>query len=280
METEPTVAIIGAVVLGLVAGSFLNMLVHRLPIMLVRRWREECVEATAGGGAEPAGEPPFNLAVPGSHCPRCERPLGIAENIPLLGYLLQRGRCRGCHAAIPPRYPLLEIACAGVAVAAVALLGLSVHAVVVALAGWTLLALAVIDLEHMLLPDTLTLPLLWAGLLWAATSPHGPSAEAAVVGAAAGYLSLRAVGETFLWGTGRDGIGHGDYKLTAALGAWLGWTALPALVLVAAVGGLIAALAPVLAGRPPSRKIPFGPFLAAAGWLLLLAPAPFTGWYL
>ena len=280
MEPEWTAALGAAAILGLVAGSFLNMVAHRLPIMLDRHWREGCREHLDGetGGAPPASR--FNLAVPGSHCPHCRRPLGALENIPLLGYLWLRGRCRGCGTRIPPRYPLLEIACASSAVAAVAVLGPNLPAAVVAVVGWTLLALAVIDLEHLLLPDVLTLPLLWAGLVWAAASPHGPAPESAIIGAAAGYLALWAVGQLFRWRTGRDGMGYGDYKLTAALGAWIGWTALPALVLMAAVAGLVAAMAPLLAGHPPSRKIPFGPFLAGAGWLLLLAHEPFTAWYL
>lgn len=263
-----------AAVVGLVVGSFLNVVVHRLPRMLERAWGEH----DPGQGRE-GDAATFNLAVPASHCPACHRPLSAWENIPVLSYLALRGRCRGCAAPIPARYPLIELAAGLGAVISVGALGPGAEATAVVAVYWTLLALSVIDLEHYLLPDQLTLPLLWAGLLWSVFPYAEVAPRDAVIGAAAGYLSLWSVYHGFRLATGKEGMGYGDFKLTAALGAWLGWNLLPALVLLAAVSAVVAALLPALAGRPVAGRLPFGPFLALAGWVLLLVPAAWVTTY-
>lgn len=247
--------------LGLVVGSFLNVVVHRLPRMLAAEDSDDAPGAR------------YNLAWPQSHCPQCGHTLGPLENVPLLSYSLQRGRCRGCGTRIPVRYPLVEAAAALGAMVTVAVIGTDPQSLAVIGVFWTLLALTVIDVEHLLLPDRLTLPLLWAGLLWSVTGwTHGPDPTDAILGAAAGYLSLWTVYHGFRLATGREGMGYGDFKLTAALGAWLGWVALPVLILLAALGALLAALIPALFRREVVMRLAFGPFLALAGWVLLLVP--------
>ncbi len=255
---------------GLIVGSFLNVVVHRLPRILEQRWGEEAREilGQTQTEVEPSGH--YSLAWPPSHCPHCLRRLRLRENIPLVSYLLQLGRCRGCGAEIRPRYPILEAVTAAATVAVVAVYGLTITALGPLALTWALIAAAAIDQEHYLLPDSLTLPLLWAGLLWSILDPAPPTPTGAIIGATAGYLAMWSIFHGHRLITGREGMGHGDFKLTAALGAWLGWQALPALVLIAALAGLVSALILALRNRPLDQPIPFGPFLAGAGWLLLL----------
>ncbi len=253
--------------LGLLAGSFLSVVIHRIPVMMQR----ETANFIAQERDEPLPHPaPYNLLVPRSACPSCGHRLSALENIPLLGWLWLRGRCRHCSAAIPLRYPLVELLAALLAALLIWRLGSGSAGIAALGLAWTLVALAFIDLDTQLLPDDLTLPLLWAGLL---VNLNGVfvSLPDAVIGAAAGYLSLWVVYWLFRFATGREGIGYGDFKLLAALGAWLGWIMLPVIVLVssvlgAAVGLLLIALRRQQRGNP----IPFGPFLALAGLLALV----------
>ena len=257
-------------ILLLAVGSFLNVVIHRLPIMLERDWRTHARELL-GVPAESSGpEGPFNLAVPRSRCPECKRAIGLRYNIPIVSWLVLRARCPYCSSGIPVRYPLVE--------AATVLTGLCVlHAfgyewLTVALLFYTssLIALGCIDMETQLLPDEITIPLLWGGVLTALAFGHISLADS-ILGAVVGYMALWIVYWAFKLLTGREGMGHGDFKLLAALGAWLGWQALPAVVLIASLTGLLyAAVALVRRTIKRDQPIPFGPFLATSGWVTLL----------
>ena len=254
---------------GLCVGSFLNVLIHRLPIMLARNWRREAA-AELGVADDGEAEERYNLAVPRSRCPACARPIKASDNIPIISWIRLRGRCRYCAAPIGLRYPLVEALGALAALAAALAFGVAWVALAAAVYLWILIALAFIDLETGLLPDQLTLPLLWCGLLVNLSGALAPLASA-VAGAAAGYLFLWATYWAFKLVTGKEGMGHGDFKLFAAIGAWLGWQALPAVALLAAVAGILYALPPLLLRRRDrNTPIRFGPFLAAAGWLVLI----------
>ncbi|TSE27702.1 prepilin peptidase [Tepidimonas aquatica] len=266
-----------AVLLGLLVGSFLNVVIHRLPTMLQRRWEAECA---ALRGEEPPARPPYNLWVPRSHCPACQTPIPSWRNVPLLSFVLQRGRCAACGARIAWRYPIIELAC-GVWFAAVAWRhGVSLAAVAWAAWGAALLALAAIDWDTTLLPDDITLPLLWAGLIGAALGWTGVALADALWGAVAGYLSLWSVYWTFKLLTGKEGMGYGDFKLLAGLGAWLGWQALIPLVLVASlVGALVGLGLKATGGLREGRYVPFGPFLALGGLLVwVIGPRALLTW--
>ena len=248
--------------LGLVVGSFLNVVAHRLPVMLQRQWQ-------ADGGAAGATER-FDLIMPGSHCPQCRAPIAWCHNIPLLGWLWLRGRCAACKAPIPIRYPLVELAGGLLAAAAALRFGPGGAALAAAGLGLTLLVLTRIDIEHLLLPDAITLPGLWAGLL-VNLGGMFTDLRSAVIGAMAGYLSLWLVYHLFKWLTGKEGMGYGDFKLLALLGAWLGWQALPACILIASLVGTVYAVGVILTGRGERQQpFPFGPFLAVAGWINLM----------
>jgi leader peptidase (prepilin peptidase) / N-methyltransferase len=267
-------------VLGLIVGSFLNVVIHRVPLMLEREWREQCAElaphSDAAAQAAP-GQAPFNLVVPRSACPSCKAPVTALQNIPIVSYLFLRGRCARCGASIGARYPLVE-ALTGVMFAAVAWrFGVGLPALAGLVLTGFLIALTFIDLDHQLLPDSLTLPLIWIGLLMSLWAPSGASAtvpvdtHASVIGAIAGYLSLWSVYHLFRLITGKEGMGYGDFKLLAALGAWMGWKMLLPIVLVAAAVGAVVGLAMLKRrGESTSTPIAFGPFLAAAGWLMLM----------
>jgi len=261
---------------GLVVGSFLNVVIYRLPVMLDRQWRAECAELN---GAAVGTAPPerFDLIVPRSTCPACKAPIGALQNIPVLSYLALRGRCARCRAPISVRYPLVEILC-GVLSALVAWrFGYGAPAACGIVISWFLIALTFIDLDHQLLPDSLTMPLLWLGLLasltgWGSASGNLPADPvSAIAGAALGYLSLWAVYHAFRLLTGKEGMGYGDFKLLAAFGAWLGWRMLLPIVLLSAIVGALVGVA-LIVGRRHQRgtPIPFGPFLAAAGWLAMM----------
>jgi leader peptidase (prepilin peptidase)/N-methyltransferase len=270
--------------LGLVIGSFLNVVIYRLPVMLERDWRAQAAEllSSTGDAALTASAPQerperFTLSTPRSACPACKAPIKAWQNIPLVSWLLLRGRCASCKTKISARYPLVELA-TGLLSAWVAWhFGFGAPAACGLLLTWSLIALTGIDLDHQLLPDGITLPLLWAGLLAAvvvgpiAGSPVPVSAHDAIIGAASGYLSLWLVFHTFRLITGKEGMGYGDFKLFAALGAWLGWKLLPLVILLsAASGAVLGILMIVLRGRDRSAPMPFGPYLAAAGWLAMM----------
>ena len=281
LASSPALFIGVCLVLGLVVGSFLNVVIHRVPIMMERQWREERAELDTDPAATvPAVEPVkerFNLIVPRSACPACKAPITALQNIPILSYAFLRGRCANCGARISVRYPIVE-ALTGILCAAVAWkLGFGWPAAAGLVLTWFLVALAFIDIDHQLLPDSLTLPLLWLGLLlslfapFPGTAPIPVDVRSSLIGAIAGYLSLWSVYHLFRLLTAKEGMGYGDFKLLAALGAWLGWRMLLPTVLIAATVGAVTGIA-LLAARGQNRSTPiaFGPFLAAAGWLMLM----------
>lgn len=272
----PAVWLSAAAVLGLLVGSFLNVVVARLPVMMEHEWRDECALLQ---GNEPAARPAFNLAVPRSHCPHCGQTLAARDLVPVLSWLWLRGRCRHCQAGIGWRYPVIELATAGLFVACAATLGVGMAALAAMAYVAVLLALAAIDLDTMFLPDTLTQPLLWGGLVLALTPWAWVSPADAVAGAAAGYGALWLVGTSFRVATGKEGMGQGDMKLLAAMGAWLGWQSLPGVVLVASLAGVAGGLALRVAGRlAKDEPLPFGPCLAGAGLLALFWPDMMQWW--
>jgi leader peptidase (prepilin peptidase) / N-methyltransferase len=263
-----------AIALGLVIGSFLNVVAYRLPIMLERAWRAEVSDATGVPAADDGLPARYNLCVPRSACPHCGHVLRAWENIPLLSYLVLRGRCSHCSAPVSIRYPLLELASAACAVLAWFAFGPSFAALAAFGLCATLLATSAIDIETRLLPDSLTLPLLWAGLIVNFTDTFA-SLRSAVIGAIAGYLFLWCVYWLFRLVRGVEGMGYGDFKLLGALGAWLGWAALPQVVLIAAVAGAVVGLAATWSGRMRFEEpLPFGPFLAAGGAVTLFVGTP------
>jgi leader peptidase (prepilin peptidase)/N-methyltransferase len=267
--------------LGLIVGSFLNVVIYRLPIMLERDWRTQAAEvlSTDSEAASTANTSVsrFTLSTPRSACPTCKAPIKAWQNIPVVSWLVLRGRCASCKTRISARYPLVELATAVLSAWVAWHFGFGVPAACALLVTWTLIALTGIDIDHQLLPDNITLPLMWAGLI--AAVAIGPVAGAslpvsvrdAVIGAAAGYVSLWLVFHAFRLVTGKEGMGYGDFKLFAALGAWLGWKLLPlVIILSAATGAVLGILMIVLRGRDRSAPMPFGPYLAAAGWLAMM----------
>ncbi len=259
-----------ALAVGLCIGSFLNVVIHRLPKMMEREWREQCAEL-AGATAVPAAasQGRYNLLVPRSACPACGQRITALQNIPILSWLALRGKCAACGARIAARYPLVELIAGLIGAYAASRYGPTPAALGAAAFGWALLALAVIDLDTQLLPDDITLPLLWAGLLINFGAVFAPL-RTAVIGAVAGYLSLWLVYWAFKLATGKEGMGHGDFKLLAAIGAWLGWQKLPLVILLSSVVGAVVGIALIVLARHGREKpIPFGPYLAAAGLIAL-----------
>ena len=263
-----------AIVFGLVIGSFLSVVAHRLPIMLERAWRDEFSGTADQPQAEDGLPARYNLWLPRSACPHCRHVLRAWENIPVVSYVLLRGRCSACKAHVSVRYPLLEIASAACAAGALAVFGPGAMALAAFGLCAALLATSAIDIDTHLLPDSLTLPLLWAGLIVNFNGMFA-SLHSAVAGAIAGYLVLWVVHWVFKLVRGIEGMGYGDFKLLAALGAWLGWAALPQIVLIAAVTGAVVGLAATWRGRMRFEEpLPFGPFLAAGGMITLFLGSP------
>lgn len=281
MLSNPLVFALCAALLGLCMGSFLNVVIHRLPKMMERQWRAECAELSGGEAPAPATTAErYNLVVPRSACPACNRPIAAIENIPLLSWLILRGRCAGCRARISPRYPAIEALTAALSAWIAWHFGFGMAAAGALLFTWAMIALTFIDLDTFYLPDSITLPLLWLGLLFNIGGTYTPL-PGAVIGAAAGYLSLWSVYWIFKWATGKEGMGYGDFKLLAAIGAWLGWQMLPLTILLSSlVGATIGVGMIVFAGRGRSVPIPFGPYLAIAGMIALLyGPALTRTWF-
>lgn len=270
---------IGAILGGLAIGSFLNVVIYRLPRMLERQWQRECAELAALP-APKDGEESFDLAWPGSHCPACGHGLRAWENLPLLSYVLLRGRCSACRASIGLRYPLVEGLSALLALIVVWRFGPEWRTVAALGLTWALLALTFIDFDVKLLPDSITLPLLWCGLLLSLVGGFTDPASA-IIGASAGYLVLWLTYQGFRLLTGKEGMGYGDFKLLAVLGAWLGWQALPQVVLISALLGSLVGVGLILfGGRHRDLPIPFGPYLALAGWIALVWGPEINAWYL
>jgi leader peptidase (prepilin peptidase) / N-methyltransferase len=267
LRAEPALWVGVCVLFGLAIGSFLNVVVHRLPKMMERNWRAQCAELAGQAAPE---EPAFNLAQPRSRCPSCGSPIGALQNLPLLSWLALRGRCANCRAPISVRYPLVELATGAIAGFLAWHFGVSLTALAAFAFCAAMLTLALIDFDTQLLPDDITLPLLWAGLLvnvWGVFA----SLPEAVIGAVAGYLSLWSVYWGFKLLTGKEGMGYGDFKLLAAIGAWLGWQSLPLVILLSSVAGAVIGIALIVAARMGrSVPMPFGPYLVIAGMVALL----------
>ncbi len=265
---------------SLLVGSFLNVLIHRLPIMLERSWRQEYQDYFAEGDNPPAQTEPYNLFLPRSACPHCGHQITALENIPLLSWLFLKGRCSSCQHPISARYPLVELLCAlaSVSVAFYYPPGWALAGAL--LLTWILLALTFIDFDKLLLPDQLTLPLLWVGLLLNLSHQFVPLTDA-VIGAIAGYMVLWSIYWAFKLLTGKEGMGYGDFKLLAALGAWLGWQSLPLILIISScVGAILGITLVVMRRHQQSKPMPFGPYLAIAGWIALLWGEQLTNWYL
>lgn len=316
----PALFALVAGVVGLLVGSFLNVVIHRLPKMMEREWREQCAElaaddAAAGtresasdapaismpglvrgsAGAEAAASaaptdasppPRYNLLVPRSACPSCGAPISALQNVPVISWLALRGRCANCHAPISVRYPLVELATGALSALVAWHFGWGWEAGFALVITWFLIAMTGIDVDTQLLPDQLTLPLMWGGLLAAAYLGRGTETipvdlTSAVLGAAFGYLSLWSVYHLFRLATGKEGMGYGDFKLFAALGAWLGWQMLLPVILFSAASGAVIGIA-LIALRRHGRDVPmpFGPYLAIAGWLVMMyAPQLVSPWW-
>ncbi|AZF56693.1 A24 family peptidase [Pseudomonas sp. R11-23-07] len=275
---QPWVFVGVALLLGLIVGSFLNVLVWRLPKMLEREWRAQAHEIL-GLPVVPAG-PVYNLMHPGSCCPRCDQRIRPWENIPVLSYLMLKGRCSHCHATIGARYPFTELACALISATVAWHFGFSWQAGAALLLSWGLLGMSLIDVDHQLLPDALVLPLLWLGLMVNSAGLLATLPEA-LWGAVFGYMSLWSVFWLFKLVTGKDGMGHGDFKLLALLGAWGGWQILPMTLLMASLLGVFVGVL-LMRWRKTGASVPmpFGPCLAIAGWIALLWGGQITDFYL
>jgi leader peptidase (prepilin peptidase)/N-methyltransferase len=274
---DPAVATAAAAVLGLLVGSFLNVVIHRLPKMLERGWAQQCAELR---GEESPPAPVYNLVVPRSACPACGHAITALENIPVLSWLALGGRCRGCGTRISARYPAVELIAGLLAALAIWRFGPTWQGVAACVLLWALVALAFIDADTQLLPDDITLPLLWAGLIANLFDVFVPLAEA-VIGALAGYLSLWLVYWAFKLIRGKEGMGYGDFKLLAALGAWLGWKLLPAIVLLSsAVGAVVGVALIVFRRHDRAVPLPYGPYLCAAGTIALFAGPALVRLYL
>ncbi|APV48809.1 prepilin peptidase [Betaproteobacteria bacterium GR16-43] len=267
LQASPAALIGVCVVLGLCVGSFLNVVVYRLPKMMEAEWRADCAEVT---GVEPPPREVFNLVTPRSRCPSCATPITFDQNIPVVSWLLLGGKCAACKARISARYPAVELAAGALAGFLAWRFGYSPALAGALIFAWSLLALALIDFDTQLLPDDITLPLLWTGLLFNMGSTF-TSLPSAVLGAVAGYLSLWLVYWGFKLVVRKEGMGYGDFKLLAALGAWLGWAMLPFIVLVSAgLGAVIGLAGMALARTGRDTRIPFGPYLALGGLVGLL----------
>jgi len=277
LQSSPPLFIVICTGLGLLVGSFLNVVIYRLPKMMERGWQQQCAELSGKPAAQPE---PFNLVVPRSACPHCNHPISALENIPVISYLWLRGKCKACHVGISPRYPIIEAISGLLCGFAAYHFGFGLTAAAAMLLIWALLALAAIDLDTQFLPDDITLPLVWIGLIFnlngAFTSLHD-----ALLGAIFGYLVLWTVYWLFKLLTGKEGMGYGDFKLLAALGAWLGWQLLPLIILLSSLVGAVVGITLIVAvkhGR--DIPIPFGPYLAGGGLIALFWGQTLTQSYL
>lgn len=268
-------------VVGLMLGSFLNVVIYRLPIMMYGGWRRECIEflelapeavplPQSAGNVPLTEEKPFNLVLPLSRCSSCKAPIKPYQNIPVLSYLFLKGKCAQCGAPISWRYPAIELLTAVLSAVVAWHFGYTLQTLFALLLTWSLIALTFIDIDHHLLPDSINLPMLWLGLILSLFGLY-TDAHSSIIGAAAGYGSLWLVFHLFKLATGKDGMGFGDFKLLALFGAWLGWQSLPLIVLLSTLTGAVLGVASIIfAKRDHSAPIPFGPYLAIAGWIALI----------
>jgi len=276
LETSTLFFISFVAIFSLAVGSFLNVVIHRLPVMMQTAWRQQCTEflADESGATDTATKEQekekYNLLVPRSACPKCGHQITALENIPVLSYLWLKGRCAGCQTPISKRYPVIEIMTALLSVIVAWQFGFSWQCLAALCLTWALIALSVIDFDHKLLPDDITLSFLWIGILLNLFGLFTDTTSS-IIGAIAGYLSLWSVYWAFKLLTGKEGMGYGDFKLLAMLGAWMGWQSLPGIVLLSSfVGAIIGIALIVFRGRDKNIPIPFGPYLAIAGWIYLL----------
>ena len=264
-------------ILGLIIGSFLNVVIYRIPKILEQEWKSQCCELLEVEGKE---ESKITLSTPNSTCPKCGHEIKPWENIPVISYLFLRGKCSSCKTSISLRYPIIELVTGILSVAVICALGANWAGLTALLLTWVLIALTMIDFDTQLLPDNMTLPLIWLGLIVNSQGLFVPL-ETALWGAVAGYLSLWSVYHLFKMMTGKEGMGFGDFKLLAALGAWMGWQLLPVIIILSSlVGAIVGITLIVTMGRDKNIPIPFGPYLAAAGWLALLWGNDITQAYL
>ncbi len=275
-------------ILSLLIGSFLNVVILRYPIMLFRSWlidSKDLVDNLPEHSALKDLESPYTLSKPASHCPRCHSPVKAWQNIPILSYILIKGKCSGCadkgqETKISIRYPLVELATGLLSLALLIKFPWSIQLAAMLVFTWSLVAMSMIDIDHQILPDTMTLSLMWLGLLLNIDHTF-VDLQSAVIGAAAGYLSLWSVYWIFKLVTGKDGMGFGDFKLLAALGAWFGWQFLPMIILLSSLVGAVVGIAGIMImGRDKNIPIPFGPYLAAAGWIAAMWGHEIMQWYL
>ncbi|MBI4808500.1 MAG: prepilin peptidase [Nitrosomonadales bacterium] len=277
LQTSPFAFAVLAGVLGLLVGSFLNVVIHRLPKMMERNWHAQCAELN---GQPPASAPRYDLLVPRSACPHCGHAISAPENIPVLSYLFLKGKCKGCGAAISPRYPIVEASSGILSAYAAWHFGFGAAGIFAIVFIWALIALTFIDFDTQLLPDDITLPLLWLGLLLNLNGVF-TSLPNAVIGAVVGYLSLWSVYWAFKLTTGKEGMGFGDFKLLAALGAWFGWTMLPLVILLSSLVGAVIGIALIVFTKHGRNiPIPFGPYLAGGGLIALFWGQTLTQNYL
>lgn len=277
-ETSPAFWITASVIFGLMVGSFLNVIIYRIPVILEREWQKQARDILELETAK--REDVFNLIHPRSRCRSCNAPISAWQNIPVLSYLVLRGRCAKCSTRISPRYPAIELLTGVLTGLAAWHFGFSMAAFAAFLFLWLLVAMTFIDFDHQLLPDNLTLPLLWLGLLFS-TSNVFVTPEQSIIGAVAGYLSLWIIYHAFRLLTGKEGMGYGDFKLFAALGAWMGWLYLPLIILLSAGAGAVIGITMILlAGRDRAQPMPFGPFLAIAGVIAFFFGGDIIQWYL
>ncbi|MDH5651501.1 MAG: A24 family peptidase [Gammaproteobacteria bacterium] len=275
LSQNPFAYILTVFILGLLVGSFLNVVILRLPVMLKKQWHRDCQLFLAEHENRtleetPVTEKKFNLILPRSHCPQCGHMIAAWENIPLISYLLLRGKCRKCSTPISIRYPLIELLSGLLSVYAALHFGFTTQAATTMLLGWALLSLSFIDYDHQYLPDNITLPFLWLGLILNLQGVY-TDIESALIGAMAGYLILWSIYQLFKAATGKEGMGFGDFKLLAMFGAWLGWQMLPAIIFLSSITGAVIGLALIVLNKQDKNiPIPFGPYLAIAGWLALL----------
>lgn len=280
LEQNPTILIIIASLFGLVVGSFLNVVIHRLPIMMEQSWRTECEALNSTEKNNITTPKKYNLMTPRSACPHCKKEIAVWQNIPVISFLVLGGKCKQCKTVISWRYPAVEIASALLVGTVTWKFGCSLNTLAASTFALALFTLTLIDLDTQILPDDITLPLLWLGLLFNLNTGF-TDIQSAVIGAAVGYLILWSVYWLFKLATGKEGMGYGDFKMLAAIGAWLGWTTIPAVILLSSVAGSITGVGlMIFAKRGRNTAIPFGPYLALGGITTLFFGSQLSRWYL
>ncbi len=280
LQTHPALFIFSMTMLGMCIGSFLNVVIYRLPKMMQQDWHEQCCELLDIKNEDVTEQQKVNLVFPGSSCPSCQHKITALENIPVISYLFLKGRCRSCNTRISLQYPIIEMF-TGLATAYVAWhFGFSLQTLFAVFLTWALISLSMIDLEHSLLPDDITLPFMWLGL---ACNIFGVFTDiySSLIGAMLGYAILWIIFMSFKVATGKEGMGYGDFKLLALLGAWLGWQSIPLIILLSSITASIIGLAMIIfKGRDKAAAFPFGPYLAIAGWITLIWGKELTALYL